>query len=107
MFFAYDTPDDYEPLIAAGRLLRSEGVTQTSHRAACYVLIGYPGDTMDAAEKRLLDTYRAGFWPFAMLYRDASGKQAEQWHKFQRLWVRPQSVYYRIKAEFPDGFTEL
>jgi hypothetical protein len=42
-----------------------------------------------------------------MLYRDASGKQAEQWHKFQRLWVRPQSVYYRIKAEFPDGFTEL
>ena len=107
MFFAYDTPDDYEPLIAAGRLLRSEGVTQTSHRAAGYVLIGYPGDTMDAAEKRLLDTYRAGFWPFAMLYRDASGKQAEQWHKFQRLWVRPQSVYYRIKAEFPDGFTEL
>ena len=63
MFFAYDTPDDYEPLIAAGRLLRSEGVTQTSHRAACYVLIGYPGDTMDAAEKRLLDTYRAGFGP--------------------------------------------
>lgn len=62
---------------------------------------------MDAAEKRLLDTYRAGFWPFAMLYRNASGKQVEQWHKFQRLWVRPQSVYYRIKAEFPDGFTEL
>lgn len=28
MFFAYDTPDDYEPLIAAGRLLRSEA----SHR---------------------------------------------------------------------------
>jgi len=43
----------------------------------------------------------------AEYYRDASGKQAEQWHKFQRLWVRPQSVYYRIKAEFPDGFTEL
>ena len=106
MFFAYDTPDDYEPLIAAGRLLRSGGITQTSHRAACYVLIGYPGDTMDAAEKRLLDTYRAGFWPFAMLYRDAGGKQAEQWHKFQRLWVRPQSVYHRIKTEFPDGFTE-
>ena len=73
MFFAYDTPDDYEPLIAAGRLLRSGGITQTSHRAACYVLIGYPGDTMDAAEKRLLDTYRAGFWPFAMLYRDDRG----------------------------------
>ena len=47
---------------------------------------------MDAAEKRLLDTYRAGFWPFAMLYRDASGKQAEQWHKFQRLWVRPSQL---------------
>ena len=106
MFFAYDTPDDYEPLIAAGRLLRSGGVTQASHRAACYVLIGYPVDTIAAAEKRLLDTYRAGFWPFAMLYRDASGKQAEQWHKFQRLWVRPQSVYHLIKTEIPGGFTE-
>ena len=61
---------------------------------------------MDAAEKRLLDTYRAGFGPLRCFTGTPAGKQAEQWHKFQRLWVRPQSVYHRIKTEFPDGFTE-
>ena len=37
MFFAYDTPDDYEPLIAAGRLLRSGGITQTSHLSLIHI----------------------------------------------------------------------
>ena len=106
MFFAYDTPDDYEPLIAAGRLLRSEGVTQTSHRAACYVLIGYP-ETRWTRRKNGCLTPTGPVLALCDALPDASGKQAEQWHKFQRLWVRPQSVYYRIKAEFPDGFTEL
>ena len=105
MFFAYDTPDDYEPLVEAGRLLRAGGITQTSHRAACYVLIGYPGDTMEAAEERLLDTYRAGFWPFAMLYRDKSGRQSNEWHKFQRMWVKPSIIYGRLKAESALDFT--
>ena len=106
MFFAYDTEDDYEPLIEAGRLLRRGGITQTSHRAACYVLIGYPGDTMDAAEKRLLDAYRAGFWPFAMLYRDEKGKQKHEWHKFQWMWVRPQMIYHRLKGDPSCRFKE-
>ena len=30
MYFAYDTPDDYEPLIQAGQLLREGGITKTS-----------------------------------------------------------------------------
>ena len=75
MFFAYDTPDDYEPLIAAGRLLRSGGVTQTSHRAACYVLIGYPGDTMDAAENGCLTPTGPVFGPLRCFIGTPAGSR--------------------------------
>jgi len=97
MYFAYDTPDDYAPLVDAGRLLRDGGISRASHRAACYVLIGYRGDTMDAADKRLRDTWAAGFLPYAMLYRDSAGAADPAWRKFQRLWVRPEIVVSRLK----------
>lgn len=97
MYFAYDTPDDYEPLVAAGRLLRDGGITQASHRAACYVLIGYPGDNMDAANTRLYDTWAAGFIPYAMLYKDETGATDPAWRKFQRLWVRPAIIMSQLK----------
>lgn len=97
MYFAYDTPDDLEPLIAAGKLLREGGITKASHRAACYVLIGGPGDRVDAAEGRLRTAWNAGFVPYAMLYRDESGETDPEWRKFQRLWVRPQILFSRLK----------
>jgi hypothetical protein len=34
MYFAYDTPDDLEPLIEAGKMLRASGITAASHTAA-------------------------------------------------------------------------
>ena len=98
IYFAYDTPDDYEPLLQAGKLLRDGGISKASRKAYCYVLIGYPGDTLEKAEKRLRDAWIAGFFPFAMLYRDELGKAKNEWHKFQRQWVRPQIVYYLLKS---------
>lgn len=98
MYFAYDTPDDYEPLVAAGQLLQNGGISKASHRAVCYVLIGYSGDTMEKAEKRLLDTWAAGFLPFAMLYRDKDGNTDSEWSKFQRIWVRPEIICSRLKG---------
>ena len=99
MYFAYDTPADLEPLIQAGKLLRDGGIKNTSgSRAKCYVLIGYPGDTMEQAEKRLLDTWRAGLFPFAMLYRNDNGETSEDWKDFQRSWVRPHIVYNKLKT---------
>lgn len=97
MYFAYDTPDDFEPLVEAGKLLRNGGISQASQRAACYVLIGYQGDTMDKAEKRLRDTWKAGFLPYAMLYRDEKGNTEQEWRQFQRLWVRPEIVVSKLK----------
>lgn len=87
----------------AGRLLREGGITQASHRASCYVLIGYPNDTMEAAEKRLRDTWNAGFVPFAMLYRDEKGIVNREWGKFQRMWLRPNIVTTKLKANMDIG----
>ena len=98
MYFAYDNENDFEPLVKAGRLLRNGGIIDSSgHKLKCYVLIGYPGDTIAKAEKRLLDTWRAGFWPFAMLFHDEKGEVSEDWRQFQRTWTRPQIVYHKLK----------
>jgi len=99
MYCAYDTADDYEPLVAAGQLLRQGGFTKASHSARCYVLIGYPGDTMAAAETRLHKTWSAGFLPFAMLFRDKNGHVNKEWSRFQRIWVRPEIVVSKLKGE--------
>jgi hypothetical protein len=97
MYFAYDEPSDYEPLVQAGRLLRDGGITKASHRAACYVLIGYSGDTMNAADARMRAAWEAGFVPYAMLYRDRAGVIKTDWSHFQRAWVRPEIVLCRLK----------
>jgi hypothetical protein len=98
-YFAYDTADDLEPLIAAGRLLGEAGITGRSRKANCYVLIGYPADTFEKAEKRLLEAWSAGFFPFAMLYRDNDGETEQSWRKFQREWVRPAIIAAKLKSE--------
>ena len=87
MFFAYDTPDDYEPLVYAGKLLQTAGYTR--NKMYCYILIGYKGDTFNKAEKRIMDTWKAGFMPFSMLLKDRDGKQNKEWIKFQRMYTRP------------------
>jgi hypothetical protein len=92
MFFAYDTPDDREPLFEAGKLLLENGFTRRSQNLRAYVLIGYPKDTMEAAEKRLNECMDAGFLPFAMLYRDYTGNRNPDWIKFAWPWQRPAAI---------------
>jgi hypothetical protein len=98
IFFAYDTPDDYEPLVEAGKLLFQRGAfSKTSHTIRCYVLIGYPRDTMGAAEKRLIDVCKLGISPMAMLYRDQKGKRDRSWKQFQRTWANPTILFSKAK----------
>lgn len=89
IFFAYDTPDDLDPLRVAGRMLLDAGFTTTSHTLRAYVLCGYPKDTFDAARQRMLETIDAGFMPMAMLYRDTKGIRSSEWMRWQREWARP------------------
>ena len=89
LFFAYDTPEDLEPLREAGETLREAGFTTASHVLRAYVLIGYPHDSIEAAERRLRATIEAGFLPMAMLYRDSTGQRDLHWMRFQKQWARP------------------
>ncbi|MDR0575624.1 MAG: hypothetical protein LBG96_16655 [Tannerella sp.] len=97
MFFAYDTPDDYEPLVEAGKYLRAAGFKKSNQQARCYVLIGYKGDAFEKAEKRLKQTWDAGFFPFAMLYRGHDGLYDRDWKRFQREWANPVITGSKLK----------
>lgn len=89
LFCAYDTPDDYEPLIVAGKMLREANITLKNRKARAYVLIGYPSDTFDKALTRIKQTIDAGFFPFAMLWRNDKGEFKREWRQFQRQWANP------------------
>lgn len=89
VYFAYDTPDDIEPLRAAGDMLLEAGFNRGSHRMRCYVLCGYPKDTMECARNRMNETIDAGFIPMAMLWKNDTGQTDLEWRRFQRLFARP------------------
>lgn len=106
MFFAYDEPDDLEPLIEAGKKLL-EVFTFSSKRLRCYVLCGYPGDTIAAAEERMYETVDAGFWPMAMFYRGKGKfKRPEEWRYFQGLWAQPVVMNSVVKKYLGDKYAD-
>jgi len=87
VYFAYDTPDDYEPLAEASRLLKEMGALTRKHVYSCYVLIGYKGDTFEKAEKRMKQVFSLGFMTMAMLYnKGREVKNRDQWISFQRQY---------------------
>jgi hypothetical protein len=98
LFFAYDTPEDREPLFEAGKLLLRNGFSRTRQNLRAYVLAGYPNDTFEAARKRFDECLEAGFIPMAMLYRDKSGKRDDAWVKFAWPWIRPAAMSSKYRA---------
>lgn len=100
LYFAYDTPNDLEPLVAAGKMLLDAGFTKASNDLRCYVLIGYKGDTFEKAQARMGEAWRAGFMPFAMLYRDQKGDYDKTWRRFQREWANHTIVSVNCKKYF-------
>ncbi len=101
-FFAYDPGDPFETLRSAAERLLAAGFTRCSHRLRCYVLIGYPKDTLTLAETRLQQMLGIGFYPHAMLWQPETPaaekyKPAPDWRRFQRLWARPAIINARQK----------
>lgn len=90
VYFAYDKPEDYEPVVNAVKMMHDAGIRRP--RISCYVLIGDPRDTMDCAERRLRSMVEIGVAPFAMLWRDPSGEYDVTWKKMQRVWANPTIV---------------
>jgi hypothetical protein len=85
VFFAYDTIDDYLPLLEAVELLKQEGI-KLNHNYRCYVLIGYGSDTIEKARDRLQRVINLGLMPQAMLFNRYPN---QVWRRFQREWANP------------------
>jgi hypothetical protein len=100
MFFAYDGPEDREPIFEAGKLLKANGLNIRSRVPRAYCLIGYPKDTFEAAEKRLIECLEFGFIPMAMLYRDTTGARSIDWARFQTTWARPAIIWSKYRKYY-------
>jgi len=96
VYLAYDTEDDKEPLAEAVKTLRKYG-EWPYYQLSTYVLVGYPRDTFERATERLEFCLSLGIFPYAMLYRDDSGKTELTWRRFQRGWIRPKIVATKLK----------
>lgn len=96
LFFAYDTPDDFEPLVEAARIMKGSRILESKHHyCRCYVLIGFPGDTIENANERLLSVLKLGIIPMAMTWKNKSGDIKREWAKFARSWIRPAIISHK------------
>ena len=102
IYFAYDTADDYEPLLRAAKMLYAARFRRENVK--CYCLIGYPKDNMEDALKRLETVVSLNMMPMAMLYRDKNGGTENQWRKFQRIWANNVIVTSNNKSKFGSYF---
>jgi hypothetical protein len=98
LFFAYDGPEDREPLFEAGKLLLGNGFSRKSQNLRAYVLVDYPKDTFDAAEYRFMECMQAGFMPMAMLYRNSTGERDPAWVRFAWPWIRPAAMSSKYRS---------
>lgn len=103
IFFAYDTPDDWEPLVVAVLKLTGRGMPTAGHRIRAYVLCGHPRDTMDAADRRMRETAALGVFPMAMLWRGQDGRRDPAWRAFARTWANPVIAGVKCRQESPDA----
>lgn len=105
MWFAYDTADDYEPLVAAAKMLRDAELMGGKHRLCCYVLAGWNEtgarrDTIEEAEKRVLQVVDLGYFPQVMLMndgRDWDDAGRRRWKDWSGAWVDKKAVGARLR----------
>ena len=93
IWLAYDTPEDEEPLREA---IKNLSRYFKREKLRCYVLIGFPGDTLFKAEVRLRRAWQMGTIPFAMRYRKPVKSfnhsfifHDRGWNLLTRQWTRP------------------
>ena len=106
-FFAYDRPNDQEPVRNALKMLRERGCTR--HVLCCYVLVGYRDDTPSKAIGRLKWIVQQRATPFAMYYRSADDKKEipSEWRKSIRAWSRPGAIFSKHQDSMIKGIRTI
>jgi hypothetical protein len=100
MWFASDTEKAMRRL---GRIANMLSVFP-QNKKRCYVLIGYEGESIETAARRLEAVYAMGFLPFAQLYQPADKPapvRSQAWHDLKRKWMRPAA--YRARKDIHHG----
>lgn len=86
LWFACDTANDIAWLERTNKIL--DGIPLRKRR--CYTMIGYDGESLVDAERRLERVFELGFMPFCQLYQpDETKVYSEDWRKLRRKWARP------------------
>lgn len=101
IYFAYDTPGDYEPLRQAAFKMKEIGFT--NQRVGCYVLMGWAKDTIEKAQERLQQVVDLNMMPFAMLYAPEKQNTNPKWADLQRCHDLPQITRAIYKGQFGRG----
>jgi hypothetical protein len=100
MFFACDSPEAMPPLERSGELLADF----PSYKKRCYVLMGFNGESLTDAEKRVERVYELGFYPFAMLFRDKTPRVwSKEWKALARKWMRPAAFKSEGEVELMEN----
>ena len=87
VFLAADTDAALRPLESAVQRLAFLG----RRKLRCYVMVGYGGETIEQAERRLRAVWEIGAMPFCQLYQppDRYIRYDCEWRELQRTWSRP------------------
>ena len=86
LWFACDTILDLPSLEKTARIL--DGISLRKRR--CYTMIGYKGETLSDAERRIERVFELGFMPFCQLYQpDETKIYDNEWRNLRRKWSRP------------------
>jgi len=89
LWFACDTMFDVPALERAAGILN--GIPLRKLR--CYTMIGYNGETLDDAARRLDRVLALGFLPFCQLYQPDDRKVYPlEWRALCRKWARPAAI---------------
>lgn len=109
VWFAYDTPDDWDPLVAAAALLRNAGMMTGKHQSCCYVLAGWNQqgrvDTIEEADIRCRAVVKLGFFPQAMLMNDGwdwPPAERRMWKEWAYPWIKKDRVGAKMKEILGD-----
>ena len=95
VWFACDSRKTLPLLAEAAELL----VEIPTRKRRCYALLGFDHERIEDAEARLSEIYRAGFLPFAQLYRNGTPKVwSQEWRALARKWSRPAAYRSEVRA---------
>lgn len=110
LWFACDTTADLGNLERAAALL--QGIPKRKLR--CYTMIGYDGESVEDAERRLQSVLDIGFMPFCQLYQPPCDPMPTKvygadWKAVMKKWARPaaymgsaappESPYFTLEEE--------